>query len=102
MTVSAFVSFTAKVTTPLAFDEPLAAEMVELPAPCARVTVLPLTGLLCASLIVTVIVEIVAPLAVTEVGLAVTVELLAVGVPAVNVTAAVCVMVALSVVSVAV
>ena len=77
MTASAFVSFTVKVTTPLALEGPLAAEIVELPVPCDRVTVLPLAGLPFASRSVTVMVEVVKPSAVTEVGLALTVELLA-------------------------
>jgi hypothetical protein len=51
---------------------------------------------------VTVIVEVVVPLAVTEVGLALTLELAAVTGPAVKVTVAVCVIVTESVVSVAV
>ena len=91
-----------KVRTPAALEGPLAAEIVELPVPCARVAALPLTGLLFASLSVTVIVEVVAPSAVTDVGLAVTVDVPAVTAPAVNVTAAVWAMVTLSVVSVAV
>lgn len=74
MTVSALVSLTVKVTTPLAFEAPLAAEIVELPVPCDRVTVLPLTGLLFASSSVTVMVEVVEPSATTEVGLALAVE----------------------------
>ena len=102
MTVSAFVSFTVKVTTPLAFEGPLAAEIVELPVPCERVTVLPLTGWLFASIRVTVIVEVVEPSAVTEVGLALTVDLVALAGPATKLTVAVCVIVTLSVVSFAV
>ena len=74
MTVSALVSLTVRVTTPLALDAPLAAEIVELPLPALSVTVLPLTGLLFASLRVTVMVEDVDPSATTEVGLALTVE----------------------------
>jgi hypothetical protein len=66
-----------KVTTPLELDEPLAAEMVELPLPWDKVTVFPLTGLLFPSLSVTVIVEVVVPSATIEVGLAFTVEVLA-------------------------
>src|SRR6185369_13571812 len=99
---SAFVSFTVKVTTPLAFERPLAAEIVELPAPCDRVTVLPLTGWLFASLRVTVIVEVVEPSAVTEVGLALTVDLVALAGPEVKFTVAVRVMIVASVVSFAV
>ena len=93
---------TVKVTTPLALDAPLAAEMVELPVPCDRLTVLPLTGLLFASSKVTVMVEVVEPSAVTEVGLALTVDLLPLTAPAVKVTCAVCVIVMVSVVSFAV
>ena len=102
MTVSAFVSFTVKVTTPLAFEGPLAGEIVELPAPCDRVTVLPLTGWLFVSIRVIVIVEVVAPSAATEVGLALTVDLDALAGPAVKFTVAVCAIVMLSVVSAAV
>ena len=65
---------TVKLTTPLVFEAPLAAEIVELPLPALSVTVLPLTGLLFASLSVTVMVEDVEPSATTEVGLALTVE----------------------------
>ena len=83
------MSFTVKVTTPAALEGPLAAEIVELPIPCARDTVLPLTGLLFASLSVTVIVEVDVPSAVTEVGLAATVDVPAFTAPAVKVTAAV-------------
>ena len=102
MTAWATVSFTVKVTTPLTSEGPLAAEMVELPAPCARVTVLPLTARLLASLSMAVMVEVVAPSAVTEVGLAVTLEFPAVGVPTVKFTVAVWVTVILSAVSFAV
>jgi hypothetical protein len=63
-----------KVTTPVALDEPLAAEIVELPLPAVSVTVLPLTGLLFASIRVTVIVEVVVPSAITDVGFALTVD----------------------------
>ena len=73
MTASATVSVTLKVTTPVALDEPLAAEIVELRRPGVNVTVLPLTGLLFASSSVTVTFEVVEPFAVTEVGLATTV-----------------------------
>jgi len=75
-----------KVTTPLTFDGPLAAEMMELPPFLASVTVLPLTRLLFASLSVTVMVEVVEPSATTEVGLALTVELPAVAGPALKTT----------------
>jgi len=63
---------------------------------------LPLTGLLFASNSVTVMVEVVEPSAVTEAGLALTVDALALTVPTVKVTAAVGVMVMLSLVSLAV
>jgi hypothetical protein len=65
---------TVNVTTPVAVDEPLAAEIVELPLPAVRDTALPVTGLPPASFRVTVIVEVVAPSARTDVGLAVTVD----------------------------
>src|SRR5579859_6301102 len=60
---------------PVASEGPLAAEIVELPPLLASVTVLPETGLLWASRSVTVIVAVLVALAVTEVGLALTVEL---------------------------
>ncbi len=62
-----------KVTTPLALEGPLAAEMMELPPLGLNVTVSPATGVSVASSNVTVIVDVV-PSAVTVVGLAVTVE----------------------------
>ena len=68
---------TVKVTTPLLLEGPLAAEIVELPLAAARDTVSPTTGLLLPSKSVTVIVEAVAPSAGTDVGLAVTVEFVA-------------------------
>jgi hypothetical protein len=91
-----------KLAWPLALVVPLTVEMVELPVPCDKVTVFPLTGLLCASWSVTVMVEVVEPSAVTEVGLALTVDVPAFTAPAVKVTVAVWVMVTLSVLSVAV
>jgi hypothetical protein len=66
------------------------------------VTVFPLTGLLLLSNKVTVIVEVVTPSAVTDVGLAVTVDFVALTGPGVNVTEAVWVMLMLSVLSFAV
>jgi hypothetical protein len=63
-----------KVTTPLASDGPLAAEITELPLPAASVTVFPLTGLLTESSNVTVIVLVVVPSATTDGGLALTVD----------------------------
>jgi hypothetical protein len=74
VTAWAFASVTVKVTTPFESDGPLAAEIVELPAPWASVTVLPVTGLLFASNRVTVIVEVVEPSAITEAGLGFTVD----------------------------
>jgi hypothetical protein len=76
VTDSAVESFTVKVAWPLAFVVPLTVVIVECVPPLllASVTVLPLTGLLYASMSVTVIVEVVAPSAGTEVGLAVTVD----------------------------
>jgi hypothetical protein len=70
------------------------------PEDLASVTVLPETGLLFTSFNVTVIVEVVAPSAGTEVGEAETVEVLALTGP-IKVTVAVCVITRLSVVSVA-
>jgi len=58
-------------------DGPLAAEIVELPLPADKVTVLPLKRLLLPSFSVTVMVEVVEPLAATDAGLALTVELVA-------------------------
>ena len=100
----AVVDFTVKVTTPRALLTPEARLMVGDPGPdvCARVTVLPATGLLSPSFKVTVIVEVVVPSAGTEVGEADTVDWAAVTGP-VKVTVAVCVMTReASVVSVAV
>jgi hypothetical protein len=85
-TACATVSVTVNVTTPLALDGPLAAEITELPLPCASVTVFPLTGLLFASSSVTVIVEVVVPFAVTDVGLALTVDVVPLTAPAVTVS----------------
>ena len=68
---------TVKVTTPLIPEGPLAAEMIELPPLLASVTVLPETARFAPSLSVTVIVEVATPLARTVVGLAVTVEFVA-------------------------
>ena len=102
MTISALVSFTVKVTTPLAFEGPLAAEMVELPVPWVNVTALPLAGLLFASSKVTVMFEVAEPSAAIDAGLALTVDLAALAAPAVNATWAVCVTWIESVASVAV
>jgi hypothetical protein len=80
----AVVDFTVKVTMPEPSLDPEAALMVGEPGPkdFARVTVLPETGLRLASLRVTVIVEVVVPFAVTEVGDATTVEVEADAAPA--------------------
>jgi hypothetical protein len=91
VTVWAVLSFTVKVTTPLAFEGPDAAEMTELPAPWPRVTVLPETGLPLASFKVTVTVEVDVPFALTVPGDAETVETLAETGPPWKVTLAVCV-----------
>ena len=88
MTAWAVVSVTEKVTTPDDDDVPLADPMLDEPPPWDNVTVLPATGLLLASSKVTVIVELDEPFAVTDVGLADTVEWLAETDPAVKVTAA--------------
>ena len=94
---------TVKITTPLLSEGPLAAEIVEwLPVFPVRVTELPLTGLLLASLSVTVIVEVVVPSARTDIGLADTVEADALTAPTVKVTVGFWVIVVPSVVSVAV
>src|SRR5204863_7738641 len=98
----ATVSFTVKVAWPLALVVPLTVVMVELPLPAVRETAFPVTGWLFASLRVTVMVEVVVPSAVTEAGLALTVDAVALTGPTVNVTVAVCVTVTLSVVSLAV
>lgn len=111
MVVSATVSFTVKVATPLALViafNTVIVELfprlvtVELPPFLVNVTVFPLTGLLLASFKVTVMVEVVVPSATTEDELAATVEVEAETAPAVNVTVAVAVIVTESVVSVAV
>ena len=82
----AVVDFTVNVTTPEASLAPEAALIVGVPGPevLASVTVLPETGLLLASFNVTVIVEVVAPSAVTEAGAAATVDCAAVTAPAEN------------------
>jgi hypothetical protein len=78
------VDVTVKVTTPEPLEGPEAGEIVSVaPRLEASVTVLPETGLLLASLSVTVIVEVVEPSAVTELGEAPTVEALALTAPAV-------------------
>src|SRR5579862_3472584 len=59
----AVASLTVKVTTPLAFETPLAAEIVETPEPAVNVTVLFGTGFEFTSSRVTVTVDVVTPLA---------------------------------------
>lgn len=81
MTDSAVPFLTVKVTTPLASETPLGAEIVELPLPAVRETALPLTRLLLASFKVTVIFEVVELSAGTEVGLAATVDVPALTAP---------------------
>jgi hypothetical protein len=99
----AVVDFTVKVTTPEALEDPEAAEIVSaVPRLEASVTVLPETGALPRVKSVTVIVDVVTPLAVTEVGDAVTVEVVGSGAPTAKFTVAVCATTTLSVVSVAV
>ena len=82
-TALAVVDFTVNVTTPDASLEPDAALIVGVPDPdvLASVTVFPDTGLLFASLSVTVTVDVVLPSAATELGEALTVDCTAVGVP---------------------
>src|SRR6185295_11316939 len=82
----AVVDLTVKVAIPEASLVPWVVVIVGVPGPdvFARVTVLPETGLLLASFKVTVIVEVVEPLAVTEVGEALTVDCAAVTGPAVT------------------
>ena len=63
-----------KVTTPLELDKPDAAEIVSPPRFEERVTVLPEIGFEYASVRVTVMVEVEAPFAVTDVGDATTVD----------------------------
>ena len=76
--------------------------IVEEPPDFANVTVFPDTTFDCASLRVTVMVEVATPSAVTDAGAALTVDCAAVTAPGVNVTVAVCVTTIESVVSVAV
>ena len=97
------MSLTVNVATPEPLVTPETVVIVEEPPPLASVTVLPATGFDCASLSVTVIVEVVAPSAVTERRGGADRRLRGGhGVPAVKVTVAVCVTVTESVVSVAV
>ena len=76
MTDSTAVFFTVNVATPLAVLVALAGETIELPLPAVIETALPPTGFPPESLRVTVTVEVVAPSATTDVGLALTVEVL--------------------------
>src|SRR2546422_407223 len=96
------VSFTANVAWPLAFVVPFTVVIVELPLPAVSETTLPLTGWLATSLSVTVIVDVVDPSAGTDVGFALTVDVLALTGPTVKFTVAVWLIVIESVVSVAV
>ena len=102
MVASATVSLTVKVATPEALVTPETVVIVDEPPDFASVTVLPGTGFVFASRSVTVTVEVVTPLAVTDAGAAPALEAAALGVPGVKVTAAVWVTVTESVVSVAV
>src|SRR5438270_488475 len=74
VTHSTTASLAVNVTCPLALVVPLTVVIVELPLPAVRETVLPFTTFPPASLRVTVTVDVVDPSAVTDVGLAVTVE----------------------------
>ena len=103
MAEPAVVDFTVKVTNPEALEDPEAAEIVSVaPRLEASVTVLPETGALVRVNRVTVTVDVATPLAVTDVGEALTVEWVGSGAPAANVTVAVCAITIPSVVSVAV
>jgi hypothetical protein len=95
VTVSATVFVTVKLTTPLASELPLAADMVEVALLSVRLTVLPDTGLLLASFKVTVIVDVVALSATTPVaGEATTVDVDALTAPGVILNAGLVVAVA--------
>jgi hypothetical protein len=88
VTASTVESFTVKVAWPLEFVVPFRVVIVEWVPPLvlASVTVLPLIGLLFASNRVTVIVDVVAPSATTDVGLALTVDTDALTAPAFTVS----------------
>ena len=86
MVDSATASLTVKVAWPFVAVVPVTVVIVELPPLLASVTVLPLTGLLLASLSVTVIVEVVELSAGTEVGFALTVDVPALTAPAFTVS----------------
>ena len=97
----AVVELTVKVTTPAPLEAPEAADIVSIvPRFEASVTVLPETAALLRVNRVTVRVDVVVPLAVTEVGEAVTVELAGWGAPTAKSTVAFCVTTTLSVVAV--
>ena len=100
--VSATVSLTVNVATPEPFVTPETVVIAAEPPPFVNVTALPGTGFRLVSRRVTVTVDAVLPSAVTEAGAALTLESVAVGVPAVKVTVAVWVTVTESVESVAV
>ena len=78
VTASALVLFTVNVASPLLFVVPDTVVIVELPVPCASVTVLSLTGLPFVSFNVTVMVDVAVPFASTEEEEAATVEFAAV------------------------
>src|SRR6185503_8777357 len=85
VTDCATVFVTSNVTTPDAFDDALEGVIADDPLPWLSVTVLPATGLDCASRSVTVIVEVVEPSAVIGVAEAVTVDCVVETVAATNV-----------------
>ncbi len=89
MAVAATVEETANVTTPFALEAPDAAPILTAPRFEARLTVLPGIGFPSTSVKVTVTVLVAVPLAVTLIGLATTVELLAETAPVVKVMVAV-------------
>src|SRR4029079_7502883 len=97
VTSSASEFLTVKVATPDPFVVPETVVMVEEPPPWPSETDWPPTGLPNVSFAVTLIVEVVDPSAVIDVGEALTVDWVALTVPAVKVTVAVWVIVWLSV-----
>ena len=80
------MSLTVKEACPFVPVVPVTVVMAELPPLLASVTVLPLTALLFASLRVTVMVEVESPSAICDVGLATTVDALALTLPGLTVT----------------
>ena len=80
-----------KVATPDELVVPVTVVINDAPLPAVSVTVSPISGLLLASLAVTVIVEELVPLAYCDVGLATTVEFVADAGPATKATVGVCV-----------